>query len=149
LPIDSADIVVQIRLYMSQPRTFTNAILEFSNLLCHSSMTDLSNYGTVAGQFWFHWPRFDNVVLYLSEGAGRIALADLDHFELRKNNRPAYCHQLVDVIRFFPLHLLDIVNEAHQFNGTVPNDITFVRDEALRYFKAVVDATAVLEFHTD
>jgi len=139
LPIGSTDIKRQIELYTRCPERFTKAIKELTNFLCQTTLSDL-----IGGKFDFNglskdeFPRYDNAVLYLDEEhnqmKGRIGLVDLDGFEARHPS----ISQLESVIRLFPLHYNDIIQEAKIFWPTLEADsFAYARDSALNFINRI------------
>lgn len=138
LPITMNGTKEQIGFYIENRKRFTDAVIEFTGLLCQSRLSDITGqcrdpYGTLS-----ETPvgRYDNVALYLEEDQGKIGLIDLEQFSPGCSK---YCFSKCrDAVHLFPYHLEDIMIAAKKFDSNIEDyrkDLEKERDEALKRFK--------------
>jgi len=161
LPISNHDTQLQITLYINHKELFTNAIKEFTGFLFQALLSDLISHGKVADVYDDHWPRFDNVAIYLdvqeSGFTGKIALADLDTLSPKPTDciRYGYCtptsnhypHLVEEVVRFFPYHMDEIIQEATKFYPPIANNrdhLKHISDQALQLYNKVHSGAGLL-----
>lgn len=141
LPIPKFHRLMHMELYLENKHLFTDAVREFAGLLCQAHLNDIIGIDKFYGQSY--WPRQDNVRIYLEKKIektiGKIALVDLDHFSLASNDHD-FSDQVHAVIRFFPYHFEEILEEAKKFYPNIENQRTAleaVRNEAIDAYQNV------------
>src|SRR5262249_34887938 len=117
LPIKKYDLFnekEQMGLYLENLSAFTPAVKEFTGLLCQATHDDLNSHKARDILYTFsedYTPRFDNAVLRLENGVGKIVIPDLDGLEAVAPLQPT----IDDAIRFFPFHYDLIIEEAKKY----------------------------------
>lgn len=135
----------QIDLYLNHLPLFTDAVKEFTGLLCQCFIGDLDS--KIAERVPFETfssspiPRFDNLGIILDNNGesskGKIALVDLDYFSAVP---PSRGDTIDTVIRFFPYHFEEILDTAKKFFPDIEKHRSFletVRDDAKEFYENV------------
>lgn len=143
LPISGGEFFEkrQIGLYLNNYAAFTPVIREITGMLCQSTHDDLNSHKGISVLMRFgkdHVPRFDNMYLYLEGEVGKIAIPDLDSFQLGAPETPT----IDDVIRFFPHHFDEILEEARKYYPSlscVDPHLVKIREDALILYSNVYE----------
>lgn len=108
LPINTS-VLYNMRIYLSDPGKFDDAVREMTRLFSKVTLTDLVGpQRTFLNSIVGDSVRYDNLPLYIDkDGKGKIGLIDLEHLR----GTPSI-NNLTLLARIFPLHQDIIVDEA-------------------------------------
>jgi hypothetical protein len=155
LPINGFDIREQIELYTKHIDSFTAAAEEFTQLLFMGSFTDL------LGGYWGSLsptaiPRYDNALLYLERGYGKIGLIDVESLYINsesgltcENNEETF-EKCKIAVTFFPYHLNQIITQAEKFDKNISKrspELEDIQEKILVFFDIIYGAHAIFLQH--
>lgn len=156
LPVNAFDIREQIELYTKHIDNFTAAAEEFTRLLLIVSFTDL------LGGYWSSLsstaiPRYDNALLYLDHGYGKIGLIDVKSLyinsesELSCENNEQIFERWKRAVIFFPYHLNQIIAQIERFDKNIlkrRKELENIQEKMLVFFDKIYGAHArFLHYH--
>ncbi|MCH9608960.1 MAG: hypothetical protein S4CHLAM45_02990 [Chlamydiales bacterium] len=141
LSIVSTHRKYQIGLYTKNSSLFTAAVKEFTDFLCHATLTDIveSGFYYYEGKLEAHLGRYDNIALYLEGEEGKIGLVDLERYENSLQN-PCYEEICKTALLLFPHHLEEIMAVIGKYDQSIEShrsELEQLRDKALKGFKSL------------
>lgn len=141
LPIrKNHDTKEEIGFYLENREELTSAIEQFTGFICQSELDDITGktndkYSTLSK---VPIGRYDNVVMYVEEGVGKIGLIDLEGFKPGAQDAKNVRYACLEAVRLFPHHLETIILAAKEFSPEIENfrkTLEYERTYTLEYFE--------------
>lgn len=153
IPNTNKTVIDALFFYMDNKENYTEAVKEFTALLCHLLLKDLVGGSS---SLFNHFtdsrvPRYDNVLLFSEKTEKgthyKIGLIDTEHCQLEKS-KFHFEDTLDTAIAFFPYHfdeIIEIGKKHASLNNTLLTRLKNRRDGYLEIFKVVEGHKKLLE----